>query len=779
MAEHPDQQKQLEAAVEDGDETKQLEYATYLLKLVKSDTDAEENGKKAVDFLVSLSQKANDDATVLLRECVKGQTGITEANKAAVKWCLETSDQEKRIRESARQLFKTIHRDDSDGPLSFKDYVTAVKAMEANMRVKRMLVLAGKEAGDDVTEEKLSRILSEQIQGTLNMTSSERESQSNEFKSADMFTRVTKYPMETLKVGLQEVQDMVSAEGMSWVGNLLPTNQLYMISAFFLYSFLSASLLLFVIPLLVFYVTLAVLLVATLQIVVNRQSLRKSEDLANTLHKFDKDLDMEAARSKFIRNKLTPYWIFLAVLPLFVAGLSLVNKKYIPCSDLAVLSCIITGITFFFFIETPLELTRWLAMLLNLFSSLPTILRNFPDIPVISKIVGFVTKSFYTFDTIFGLKINISLPSISYSLLPLIFVIMALRHSGAGSYRVLLPFFITQVWFSVATTLYPYTMWFGLVRASVGNALLPVLLPTSIVVGILYSIYQAFQTNLFIQIAIAAVLGLVPLILSQTTALFGSNDGKKTSSTKKYVMLMFGVMGFLPLTSVFSFIPTENSVPFKFELGWTEYKNLCTSGDGNMIPQQNLCRNFIGQKVVWNGTFEEAQITQVLNSIEPMLTGLPSLVVNKIRCNFGSPYGDCNSTEMSADEQTVCKLKAASGQTCHFNEYDTFSFKMTVSMPKFKGKLTLDAGETFKNILEILKTGDSLEFVAVLGENQGTAMPSFQLKDIRCTSRILPVVLEKPEEDDDVLLARATNEAIATTVNFFLFPALEYSPKMT
>ncbi|XP_060066980.1 wolframin-like [Ylistrum balloti] len=771
-------QKQLEAEAQDGDETKQLEYAKSLLELVKSDTDSEETARKAVDLLVKVSQKANKEATDILRVCLKEQTGITEENRSAVKWCLETSDQEKRVRESARQLFRTIQRKEGD-PLSLKEFVTAVKTAKVDTSVKGILVLAAKEAGNNITEEKLSMILSEQIQGTLNMTSSERENQSNEFKSADVFTKVTKYPMETLKVGLQEAQDMIATDGMSWVGNLLPSNQLYMISAFFLYSFLSASLLLFVIPLLVFYVTLALLLVATLQIIVNRQNLRKSIELASTLKKFDKNLNVEAARSKFIKNKLTPYWIFFAVLPLFVAGLSLANKKYIPCSDLAVISCIITAILFFFFIETPLEVTRWLAMIFNLFSSLPILSRNFPDIPVISKIVGLITKSFYSLDVAFGLKINISLPSISYSFLPILFVVMALRHSGAGSYRILLPFFVTQTWLSIATSLYPYTTWFGLIRASVGNAFLPVLLPMSIVVGIFYGIYQAFQTNTFLQIAIAAVLGLVPLILSQTTAIFGSNDGK-SGSTKKYVMLLFGVLGFLPVTSIFSIIPTSNSsVPFKFELGWPEYKALCLSGDGNRISRQNLCMNFIGQKVTWNGTFDGVQISKVENSIEPMLAGLPSLVVNKIRCTFGTSFGDCNSAELSVDEQTVCKLKASSGQTCHFNEYDTFSFKMTVSMPNFNGKLALDTGDTFKDILGSLETGDLLEFVAILGENQGTTMPKFQLKDLRCTSRVLPVVLEQPEEDEGVLLARATNDAISTTVNFFLYPVLEYSPKLT
>ncbi|XP_033762330.1 uncharacterized protein LOC117343889 isoform X3 [Pecten maximus] len=198
MSGHSDKQKELEAAARDGDEIKQLEYAKYLLELAKLDTEAEENGEKAVELLVKVSQKANKEATDILRKCVQERTGVTEDNKAAVKWCLDTSDQEKRVRESARQLFRTIHGNEQD-LLTFKEYITAVKAMDADARVKRMLVLAGKEAGNEVTEEKLSRILSEQIQGTLNMTSSERENQSNEFKSADVFTKVTKYPMETLK----------------------------------------------------------------------------------------------------------------------------------------------------------------------------------------------------------------------------------------------------------------------------------------------------------------------------------------------------------------------------------------------------------------------------------------------------------------------------------------------------------------------------------------------------------------------------------------------------
>lgn len=592
------------------------------------------------------------------------------------------------------------------------------------------------------------------------------------------FPQVIRYPTETVQVAFQEAQDMVSTEGMAWARTLLPTNQLYMISAFFLYSFLSASLLLLVIPLLVFYVTLAVLFVATLQIVINRQNLKKSADLAKVLQKFDNNLDVDESQSKFMKNKLGPYWVFFATLPLFVAGLSLANKKYMPCSDLAVLSSIFTAITFLIFIEKPINISRWIAMFLNMFAALPVLVTNFPNIPIISKVLLFATRSFYTFDTNIGLKFNISLPSISYLLLPFVFVVMAIRYSGAGTYRTLLPFLVTQVWFSLATSLYPYTTWFGLIRASLGNAVLPVLLPFSILLSVLYAIYQAFQTSMFFKIAIAAVLGLVPLIYSQITDVLHSEESKiKTGSTKKYIMCLLGVLAFLPITSVFTLIPSSGSrSAFKLELDWPKYNRVCTSGDGNRIQQQILCSNFIGQKVTWNGTFDGAEIAKVENSIEPLLSGLPTQIVNKIRCTFGTPYGACNTTEMSANDQTVCKLKASTGQMCHFKDYNTFSFLVYVSMPNFESKLSVNAGDGFRDILEHLRSGDSVEFVATLGEKQGTTKPSFQLKDIRCTNRALPVALVQPEVDDEVLLARAANEAISTVVNFFWYPALEYAP---
>jgi hypothetical protein len=73
------------------------------------------------------------------------------------------------------------------------------------------------------------------------------------------------YPRETASVVLDQGLEWASKEGLKFVGNLVPTNQIYLLAMLFAYSFITPRFLLLVVPLFVFYLSVIALIIATLQ----------------------------------------------------------------------------------------------------------------------------------------------------------------------------------------------------------------------------------------------------------------------------------------------------------------------------------------------------------------------------------------------------------------------------------------------------------------------------------------------------------------------------------
>ena len=69
-------------------------------------------------------------------------TGITEQNSATVKWCLNTSSSEKKIRHAARSLFRRINKTHKD-VISKDEYLEALGGLTDSIRQQKLLAAAG------------------------------------------------------------------------------------------------------------------------------------------------------------------------------------------------------------------------------------------------------------------------------------------------------------------------------------------------------------------------------------------------------------------------------------------------------------------------------------------------------------------------------------------------------------------------------------------------------------------------------------------------------------
>lgn len=69
--------------------------------------------------------------------------------------------------------------------------------------------------------------------------------------------------------------EFASKDGLSMVMSCVPTDQIYFLSLFFVYGFLTPKFLLEVVPLVIFYISYATIIITTLQMFYKKRSSKK------------------------------------------------------------------------------------------------------------------------------------------------------------------------------------------------------------------------------------------------------------------------------------------------------------------------------------------------------------------------------------------------------------------------------------------------------------------------------------------------------------------------
>ncbi|KAK7109670.1 wolframin-like [Littorina saxatilis] len=757
---------------DNGSEADQARLGSHFLSLADSGVDRDTNAANAIRWLIQASRQGNGEATTLLVKCTKTGTGITEQNAADVNWCVNTSSSEKKIRHAARSLFHRINRTHKD-VISKDEYLDAISGLTDSVRQQKLLAAAGKRIGDEINENEFVKMLSKKIQGKVTLTSDELDNASASYKSAGVVTKVFVYPRQTASVLLDQGLEWASKEGLQFVMSMVPTNQIYILAMLFAYSFLTPAFVFLIVPLFVFYLSLVTLVVATLQMFYRKKKQKDATELAVVLQKFDVNINMDDTQSQYSWNSLTPYFVFFCTLPLMVISFALANKAYVPCSELFVLAAFMTGFCFIGLSDEHDKLT-FLLLLAHTIGSLPVFLQNFPAIPLVTTVVKFLTEPFLAVYFGAGVHLNFSIPSLFYMVIPFFFIRLGMKKSWSGIHRVIIPHLVCYFWYNIMTASYPYTTWTGLGRATIGYLLLPILVPLSLLFVLLliaYVIYKLTQTQVFGKIMVTALLLSIPILLTQTKSLFGSQVDKKLGSTKKIVMIVFAVLAVLPL--IFIQVPqlTESKT---LTLPWEEFQDLCVPKYKDNVPSFQLrCRAFTGTRVTWQGTFAWSKITKVENTAESVFKPLPSFVASPLFCIYGESNPECDESAMTSESFKYCKLMESTGRSCHLRNHDVYTFHIGVNVADVS--LVLEAGNGFYTKVMALEVDDQLEFTGSLVDGLGTRSPTLKVNAIKVLNRELPKMMSVEQEEDEEFFYRVMHDGVRETLNFFFFPIFEYA----
>lgn len=505
-----------------------------------------------------------------------------------------------------------------------------------------------------------------------------------------------------------------------------------------------------------------------------KKKLKEASALAEMLKQYDVGVNVDQTQSQYTWNSLTPYLIYFASIPLVVASFSLADKTYIPCSELCVLNLVICSICFIAISDSH-DLVTLLALCCGFLAGLPVFLHNFPEVPVITPLIHFVSGSFYTVDLFGGLQLNIGIPSICYSIIPVFFIQMAIRNSFQGMYRVLVPHLVCYFWFNLVTSMYPFSTWFGLARATVGYVMLPLLIPLSFfifIIGIIYMFVRLAASDMFGKVVITLILGCIPLLLTQTKKLLGGKLDKKYGFLKKILMVVFAVLAIVPLIFVrFPTVTETQAAPLTTD----SFLQVCNAEGPEHMEIAMKCNHLKGTKVTWQGKIAGSKVTGVSNEVTSMLNVFPSFLANPLRCIYGKSYGDCSDEDMSEQDVEYCKLMTSLGNKCGLEEHDKYTYSFDIQFADGQLSASVDAGTGFKKFYLALLEGDEVEIKGTIVESLSRPL-KIKLKEIKCLNRELNLDSFVEEEAEDMYYT-LFEESLRVAFNFFWYPLAEYVPQ--
>lgn len=94
-----------------------------------------EKKEEAVRILIDISKQGNQEATTILAKCMAGREGVTPENENEVKWCIKTSEEEKRLQHAVEEIYNSMKKDGED-KVALQDINEALKKAEAKLKVR-------------------------------------------------------------------------------------------------------------------------------------------------------------------------------------------------------------------------------------------------------------------------------------------------------------------------------------------------------------------------------------------------------------------------------------------------------------------------------------------------------------------------------------------------------------------------------------------------------------------------------------------------------------------
>uniref|UniRef100_A0A8C7PCM8 Wolframin n=1 Tax=Oncorhynchus mykiss TaxID=8022 RepID=A0A8C7PCM8_ONCMY len=768
--------EELEESAKSGDAKAQSRVARYYLALAE-ERDEELNNCTAVSWLVEATKQGRKDAVKMLQHCLSTRKGITSENFEEVKkLCTETRfergvrraalvmywklNPEKKRRVAVSELLENVeHVNTEPGDAASQSPISS--STQKQRRVLESLVTS-KVSCYDVGLDDFVDITKKYAQGippspTMAGDGGDDDDDDEVVKNPDdlpLHQKVLKFPLHALLEIKEHLIDWASRAGMQWLSALIPTHHVNALIFFFIISNLTIDFFIFLIPLLVFYLSFFSMVICTLRVFQNSKAWENFRALTDLLSRFEPGLDLEQAETNFVWTHLEPYLYFLLSVVFVVFSFPVADKAWIPCSELATVALFFT-VTSFLSLHASAELFARRALLTEVSSGVCALTQLLPESAWFLRVLG---TTFVTVPLGEMVALNVGVPCLLYGHLFYLLFRMAQLRGFRGTYLCLVPYMVCFVWCELCLALLHSSSTIGLIRTCVGYLLFLFALPVltlGLAAMLLFQVLQWFMALEITKMLVTLTVCAVPVVLRLWTRFSLNPLGVARSLSRSSIVKL--ILVWLSAVVLFCWMyvyRSEGMKVYNSTLTWPEYSNLCGPKawkEYNMAQTQILCSHLEGHRVTWTGRFKYVRVTNIENGVQSVIGLLPVFVGDWMRCLYGEAYPLCDnttdpSTPTPPPEDPLCKLKKLAKHECHVKRFDRYKFEVTLGMPlERKSKngtiiededatkdIVLRASNEFGPMLLHLSAGSLVEFSTVLEGRLGSKWPVFELKAIHC-----------------------------------------------
>ncbi|XP_038161052.1 wolframin [Cyprinodon tularosa] len=814
----------LEERAKSGDAKAQTKMGRYFLALAE-ESDEELNNCTAVTWLVQAAKQGRKDAVKLLQQCLKSRKGITLENFEEVKkLCTETRF-ERGVRKAALLMYYKLNPEKKKS-VAVSELLENVEHVHiepgkpicsgplnsSTKKQRRVLeTMVSREGNSHVGLDDFVEMTKKYAQGVAPspfMASADDDDDDYDdvvVKNPDelpLHQKMLKFPLHALLEIKEHLIDWASRAGMQWLSALIPTHHVNALVFFFIISNLTIEFFIFLIPLLVFYLSFFSMVICTLRVFQNSKAWENFRALTDLLAQFEPGLDLEQAETNFGWTHLEPYLYFLLSVVFVVFSFPVADKSWIPCSELAAVALFFT-ITAFLSLHASAQLFARKALLTEVLSGACSLTQHLPASLWSLRIFG---TTFITVPLGDAVALNLGVPCLLYGHLVYLLFRMAQLRGFKGTYLCLVPYLVCFTWCELCLVFLNNATAIGLIRTCVGYLLFLFALPVlslGLAAMIMIQLVQWFLTLEVTKMVVTLIVCFVPVVLRLWTR-FSLNPivvfrSLSRSSIVKLILVWLSAVVLFCWMYVYR---SEGMKVYNSTLTWPEYSNLCGPlawKESNMAQTQILCSHLEGHRVTWTGRFKYVRVTDIENGPQSVINLLPVFLGNWMRCLYGEPYPVCEDKNKSAGNEPqprpapappsvdpLCKLKTLAKHECHIKRFDRYKFEVTLGMPlERKTKdgtiiededatkdIVLRASNEFKSVLLHLNAGSLVEFSTILEGRLGSKWPVFEMKAIHCMScgdaRTLGRKQYKIEHD----WRRTAQNALQFGFDFFFNPFL-------
>lgn len=509
-----------------------------------------------------------------------------------------------------------------------------------------------------------------------------------------------------------------------------------------IYVFCSSESFLLLLPMVVYYISFAVMVITTFQMLQGRRDYQDFRVWSGLFITYSGgSLNTQEAEFQFIRNNLKPYGHYFLALLSNLMVYPLIAEQWIPQSELTVVAFALTFMTLLGFLPKKTDTLILFSFAVNVIAKYP-----YETDPVVTQGWRFLDLKVPTFAGYIvgnGVEFCINFRLLFYIFIPLLLLQMALKDNWRGTYKILIPHCVTLSWLQIVIISSQGATMFGLLRATlalVGIVLFIPLVGLTSVVLPAAALTKWLATNFTYTLLLFFCFLLLGLLVCWLVA---RGRYKKYTS---FVQILFAIAAFVAVFNMDFKVKTDfvrQDQDLK-PLSWEVYQKFCHQPSweqSNIASTQLRCLELDDVRVSWEGYVNNIKIRSVNNKIKRIFDKLPQTIVEYLYCLYGDEIDDnCDELHKNDCESFYESIKTK--RKCSLARYNTYVFEIDLRMQSGIWGKTAEAvlivEDFFKNFTFALQPSDHVWFKGnLISENTpdgllGGFKPHVVIDEIGC-----------------------------------------------